>query len=72
MPLTFLLPKERESFDKVHPIEEWEIRQYFYLTSGDKRSKIKRTYKDRRRSRRIFIFNNYNGCLILSQFVCLK
>ena len=23
MPLTFLLPKERESFDKVHPIEEW-------------------------------------------------
>jgi len=37
MPLTFLSPKERESFDKVHPIEEWEIRQYFYLTSEDKR-----------------------------------
>ena len=37
MPLTFLLPKERESFDKVYSIEEWEVRQYFYLTSEDKR-----------------------------------
>ena len=36
------------------------------------RGKIKRTYKNRCGSRRIFIFNGYNGCLILSQFVCLK
>ena len=34
--------------------------------------KIKRTYKNRRGSRRIFIFNNYDGHLILSQFACLK
>ena len=37
MTLTFLLSKEGESFNKVYPIEEWEIRQYFYLTSEDNR-----------------------------------
>ena len=34
--------------------------------------KIKRTYKNRRGSRRIFILNNYDGYWILSQFICLK
>jgi hypothetical protein len=34
--------------------------------------KIKRTYKNRCGSRRIFILNNYNGYLILSPFTCLK
>ena len=38
----------------------------------DIKDKIKRMYKNRRRSRRIFNFHNYDGYLILSQFVWMK
>ena len=34
--------------------------------------KIKRKYKNRRGSRRIFILNDYDGYFILSSFTCLK
>ena len=45
------------------------ITVYWYFC---KWGKIKRTYKNRCGSRRVFIFNNYDDYLILSQFVCLK
>ena len=39
---------------------------------GNRWGKIKRTYKNRRGSRRIFNLHNYDGRVILSQFAWMK
>ena len=71
---SFLLNKNTDNnsdsfgIDTSKKSQNSQILIFDFATLG----KIKRTYKNRRGSRRIFIFNNYDGYLILSQFVCLK